>query len=123
MTMRGFAEERHLRGGQVRLDQLVLGGHGADDEVVAVGADAFEVGDAGKIDQMGRRGEAELHHRDEAMAAGERPGVVAEIGKQRQRIGNGLRAVVGEGAWYHGFLPRPSASAGLHPDAPTAHPR
>ena len=59
----------------------MLGRHGADDDVVAVGADAFELGDAGEIDEMRRRGEAQLHHRDQAVAAGERAAVVAQIGR------------------------------------------
>ena len=37
---------------QIRADQLVLRGHGADDDVVAVLADAFEIGDAGEIDEV-----------------------------------------------------------------------
>ncbi len=60
----------------------MLGRHRADDDVVAVGADAFEIGDAAEIDQVRRRGEAKLHHRDEAVAAGERAAVVAELRKQ-----------------------------------------
>ena len=60
----------------------MLGRHGADDDVVAVGADAFEVGDAGEIDQMRRRRQPQLHHRDKAVAAGQRPAVVAEFGEQ-----------------------------------------
>ena len=60
----------------------MLGRHRADDDVVAVGADAFEVGDAAEIDQIRRRREPQLHHRDEAVAAGERAAVVAELGKQ-----------------------------------------
>ena len=51
---RGFAQDRQLRRQQIGADQLVLGGHRADDDVVALAADAFEVGDAGEIDQMGR---------------------------------------------------------------------
>ena len=83
----------------------MLGGHRPDDDVVAVGADALEVGDAAEVDEMARCRQPELHHRDQAVAAGERPGVVAEIGEQRHGIGDGFRAVVGECAWNHGFLP------------------
>ena len=60
----------------------MLGGHGADHDVAAVGADALEVADAAEIDQMLRRGQPQLHHRDQAVAAGQRPGVLAEIGEQ-----------------------------------------
>ncbi len=64
MTQRGFAQDRQLRGQQVGADQIVLRRHRADDDVVAVAADAFELGDAGEIDQVGRRGETQLHHRE-----------------------------------------------------------
>ena len=94
-----------MRGEQVRGDDLVLGGHRADDDVVAVGADALEVADAGEVDEVGRRREPQLHHRDQAMAAGKRAGVVAEIGEQGDGVGDGFRAVVGECAWNHGCPP------------------
>ena len=105
---RGLAQDRDLRGQQIGADQLVLRGHGADDDVAAVGADAFEVGDARKVDQMVGRGEPQLHHRDQAVAAGERARVLAEIGEQGDGFVDGFRAVVGECAWDHGFLPGPS---------------
>ena len=66
----------------------MLGGHRADDDLVAVAADALQAGDAVQIDQMLRRREPQLHHRDQAVAAGERPGLVAERGEQLDRIGD-----------------------------------
>ncbi len=63
--------------------------HRADDDVVAVGADAFEIGNAAEIDQIGRRGEAKLHHRDEAVAAGERAAVVAQLREQTDSFFHG----------------------------------
>ena len=60
----------------------MLGRHGADDDVVAIGADAFEVGDAGEIDQIRRLRQPQLHHRNEAVAAGQRPAVVAQFRQQ-----------------------------------------
>jgi hypothetical protein len=74
---RGFAQYRNLRGQQVGADQFVLGCHRADDDVAAVAAGAFEVGDAGEINKVRRTGKAQLHHGDEAMSAGERAAVVA----------------------------------------------
>ena len=79
---RGFAQDRNFRAQQVGADQLMLGRHRADDDIVAVGADAFELGDAGEIDEMRRRREPQLHHRDEAVAAGKRAAVVAQFGEQ-----------------------------------------
>ena len=60
----------------------MLGRHGADDDVVAIRADAFEVGNAGEIDQIRGRSQPQLHHRNEAVAAGQRPAVVAQFGEQ-----------------------------------------
>ena len=74
----------------------MLGGHGADDDVGAVGADALELRDAGEIDQVAGRGEAQLHHRDQAVPAGDGARVVAELGEQRDRILDRCRAMVGE---------------------------
>ena len=39
---------------QFAADHVVLGGHGADDEVVAIAPDSLEFGDSGEVDQMAR---------------------------------------------------------------------
>ena len=62
----------------------------------------FRSGDAGEVDQMAGRREAQLHHRDQAVAAGKRPRFVAEIGEQGDRILDRGRAMVGEGSRDHG---------------------
>ena len=93
---RGLAQQRYLGGEKLGGDQLVLGHHGADDDVVAVGPDAFEVGDAGEIDEMRRRGEAQLHHRDQAVPAGEGASVVAPLGEQTHRFLDGCRTMIGK---------------------------
>ena len=102
---RGFAEEGDPGGQEVGGDNLSLGGHRADDDVAAVGLDPLEIADRAEVDQMRGSGQPELHHRDEAVAAGKRAGVLAEIGKQGHGLADGFRAVVGETAWNHGFLP------------------
>src|SRR6516165_5831658 len=79
--------------------------HRADDDVVAVGADAFEIGNAGKIDQIAGRGEPQLHRWDKAMATGEQTAVFAELGEHGDGVFNGRRSVIGESAWYHGHPP------------------
>ena len=99
----------------------MLGDVGADDDVAAVRADALQVGDAAEVDEMRRRGEPELHHGNEAVAAAERARVLAEIGKQRDGFVDGFRAVVGECAWNHGFLRSGLAPTDLRPAALAAH--
>ena len=76
-------------------------------------ADALELADAAEVDQMLGRGQPQLHHRDEAVAAGERPRVLAEIGEHGHGLGDGFRAVIGEWAWDHGILPCGSGLSGL----------
>ncbi len=86
-------------------EQFVLGGHGADDDVAAIGLDALEVGNAAEIDQIGRGREAQLHHRDEAVAAGDGAGVLAELGEQTDGFLDRRRAMIVERPWYHGRPP------------------
>ncbi|MNT44012.1 hypothetical protein D3C72_1805110 [compost metagenome] len=78
---RGLLQDRQMKGDVRGIDEIVLRGHRADDERIAVAADALELADAAKIDQMLGRCEAQLHHRDEAMTTGERPGFLAELGQ------------------------------------------
>ena len=68
-------------------------------------ANAFELGDGGEIDQICRRGQPQLHHRDKAVTAGERAAVVAQLSEQRHRILDGGRTVIGESARYHWHPP------------------
>jgi hypothetical protein len=98
-------------------DQLALGCHGADDDVAALLADALQVRDAGEVDEVLGRREPELHHRDQAMASGQRPRVLAEIGQHGHRFIDGFRAVIGEGAWDHGQSLPGQAGRGRCPSA------
>ena len=101
---RGLVQDRQRFGDVVRGQQLVLGGHGADHDLVAVAADAFQAVDAVQVDQMLGGGEPELHHRDQAVAAGQRPGIVAQGREQFHRIGHGRRPVIAERARDHRLL-------------------
>jgi len=58
-----------------------------------------------QVDQVLRRRQAELHHRDQAVAAGQRPGIIAQCREQFNRIGDGRRPVVAERARDHGSPP------------------
>ena len=75
---RGFVQDRQRFCHLVRRQQLVLGGHGADHDVVAVAADALEPRNAVQIDQMLRCGQPKLHHRDQTMATGKGAGLFAQ---------------------------------------------
>ena len=66
----------------------MLRGHRADHDVVALAADALQPVDAVEVDEVLGRREPQLHHRDQAVAAGERPRLVAELGEQLDRVGD-----------------------------------
>ena len=79
----GDQKRRLMQDGQrfgdvVRRQQLMLGGHRADHNAVAVAADTLQRGDAMQIDQMFGAGEPKLHHRDQAVAASKRTGLLAQ---------------------------------------------
>ena len=94
----------------------------ADDDVAAVRADALQVLDARKVDEMPRRREPKLHQGDEAVAAAERAGILAEIGEEADGFVDGFRTMVGERAWNHVLPPgRLRARPGLRPEARAAH--
>ncbi len=75
---RGLVQDRQRFRDVVGRQQFVLGGHRADDDATRLAADAFQPVDAMQIDQMFRRGEPKLHHRDQAMAAGKGTGFVTQ---------------------------------------------
>ena len=69
----------------VGLEQRAVARHRADPDLVAVRLDVAElVGERIDVDHVRRRGEAELHHRQQRVAAGEQPCLRAELCEQRQ---------------------------------------
>jgi hypothetical protein len=54
---------------------------------------------------MGEAGQPQGEERNQALATGERLGVVPVLSQKRNRVGDGLRCVVREGRWFHAFLP------------------
>ena len=86
-------------------EQFVLGGCRPDHEVRPHFADAFEFGDRAEVNEVGRLGEAELHHRDEAVSARQRTRVLAEVAEQRDRLGDRLGPMIAEGGGNHVVLP------------------
>src|SRR5262249_60102953 len=74
-------------------------------EGVAVWLDALQLGEAAEVDEVRGTRQPQLHHRDQALAAGEHAAVVAVSSKQRSRLSDGLGAVIGEGSRDHGASP------------------
>ena len=64
-----------------------------------------QVGDARDVDERGRADEPEVHHRHEALAAGQDLGVLAQLGQALERLLGAVDAVVVEGRGLHGCSP------------------
>ena len=62
----------------------------ADPEVPVGPLERVEPGDPVDVDELRRRGEARLHHRDEALAAGEEADVFASLTFRRDRLFDGV---------------------------------
>ena len=102
---RGLAQDRRDLGEPVMRDQLVLGRHRADHDAAPVDADALEIGDVLKVDEMRDRSHPELHHRNEAVAAGDDARLVAQLSEERERGCDVCRPMVLEPSRYHGLPP------------------
>ena len=68
----------------------------ADPQVAVRPLERVEPGDAVDVDELRRGGEADLHHRDQALAAGEEAGVVTAFTFRRDRLLDGVRRDVVE---------------------------
>ena len=73
----------------------------ADGDVVAGVADVRQVGDAADVDEHARLGEAQLHQRQQAVAAGEELGIVAVLADEADRLVGGAGTDVVEGGRNH----------------------
>src|SRR2546430_9324170 len=63
--------------------------------------DAGQGPDAVDVDEDLGRGDAEIHHRHEALAAGEHPRVILVLGEQRERFGERCGSRIGEARCFH----------------------
>ena len=113
----GFAQDRGMLGQEAVDDDLALGGHRADHDLAALEADAFQLGDAGEVDEMGRHGEAQLHHRNEAVAAGDDAGVGIQPAEQGDRVREAGGAMILEGSGDQVVLPVGKARARRRADS------
>ena len=76
-------------------------GQRADPQFSVVHADVPQLGKPTDVHERRRAGETEVHHRDQALPAGEELGVVAELGQQRHGLLGGSRTVIGERRGLH----------------------
>ena len=82
---RHVRQQRHPLGQQRGVHDVGMTGGRADRDVAVVLADVGQLRDAGDVDEDGRGGEPQLHHRQQRMAAGDELGVVAVLGQRRER--------------------------------------
>ena len=101
----GVAEDREGGRQLVGLEQLTVTGHGTDAELVAFDPDVPElVVQIVDVDQVLGRREPQLHHRQEAVASGDEPGLAPEPLQQRDRVIDAGGTFVFERCWHlHGF--------------------
>ena len=74
-------EQRRVLRHQRVVQHLVVGGHRADHDGVAVVADAAQLGDPADVDDRRRVGQPQPQHRDQRLAAGEDLAVLAGLGR------------------------------------------
>ena len=88
----GVVEDREVLAGEGRVEQVRVPGQGADAQLVAVEPDEGELGQAVDVDEHLGLGQPQLHHRDQAVAAGHDPGL--RPAQQRQRVLDAGRPLV-----------------------------
>ena len=73
-----------------------LGGAGANPQGIVAPLNAFQLGDATHVDQVIEDRQAQRQHGDEALAAGQDLGSVAQVGEKGGRVRGRGRSVVFE---------------------------
>ena len=99
---RRFADNRGCRGQHVAGNQLVLRGHRADGHSSTIDSDAFQRVDTAKIDQMADIAEPLLHHRDQAVPAGNDARVIPPLTEQTDHSVDAVGPVIIKRTRYHG---------------------
>ena len=91
----GVAEDRERVGEGVGLQELAVAGHRADPDVVGLDADVAELAvQVVDVDQVLRRGQPELHHRQQAVAPCHQPGLRTQPLQQVERVVDARGALV-----------------------------
>ena len=83
---RGVGQDRRVALEHVADLDVAVAGERADGDVVALVPDVVELVEPADVDEHRRGGEAQLHEREERVAAGEDLGLVAVLGEQRQGL-------------------------------------
>ena len=98
----GIGEQRIALGDQRLRFEIRFTRQRADAECAIVLSDVRETVDAVDIDEMARLRQPEAHEGNETLAPGQHLGVLSELPKERDRLGDRRRSVVRELARNHG---------------------
>src|ERR671920_2515964 len=92
-------------------------------EARAVGFQVLQVGDRGDVHEGGGANESEVHHGDQALAAGQQFGVVTQLGELLDALFHSVRSLVLEGSRFQPSsspFPKSASPRGLY--TPPARP-
>ena len=106
----GLGEHRAVRGENVGSRDLGVGGQRADPDRAARLGDALEFIETADVDDDGRLRESQLHHRDQAVAAGHQLRVLVLLQQAEGFIDRSGAAVI-ELGWVHIGAPDSAASS------------
>jgi hypothetical protein len=101
----GAGEQRAKRPVKGRVDQLFMANSGTNAEMPVPSLDLTKTCDLAYIDKYLGSCEAKVHHRHEALPAGEHFCFVAVLGEQRQGLVNGAWPLILKYRRLHSCLP------------------
>ena len=91
----GFREEQRVLADERIAQQVVVGGHRADHQAVAVLAHPAKLVDPAEVDEDGRGGQPQSQHRHQGLPACDDLRVLSGLRKRRHRVVNrGRRDIV-----------------------------
>ena len=90
----GVVQDGEMLACQRGAEQFRVPGERADPQLALLDPQVAELGEVVDVDQRLGLGQAELHHRDQAVPAGQHPGLRPELGQQRERVADAGRALV-----------------------------
>ena len=101
----GVSQQRHVLLEEVGRLDVHVARHRTDRDLVALLADVRQIGESSDVDQHARLRESQLHHRQQAVAAGDELGLVAVLADEADRFLGGLGADVVERCGDHRVPP------------------
>ena len=110
----GLRQQRAARLDQRRMLHVVVPGERADGDAAAALPDVAQVGDAVDVDQAGGLDQTQVHHGDQALAAGE-DARVGIVGERLERSVDARSAEVAEARRLHAARAARTARAAITP--------